>query len=158
MTDKTIRGSDAFAPLGRPVMVYDSECAFCRRWVAVWRELTAEEVEYLPALEAQARIPGLEPESLAVAVHLVEPGGRVVRGAEAVARSLAAGKRGRALRLYLRHPAFGRVAEAAYRMVALHRGAMGWLDGLLFGEEGGRMGHQARRWLGEAIAGGPDRA
>ncbi|HEY3359167.1 MAG TPA: lipase maturation factor family protein [Polyangia bacterium] len=46
-------------PPRRPVLIWDGGCGFCARWIARWRVLTGEAVEYLPAAEATRRFPAL---------------------------------------------------------------------------------------------------
>jgi len=119
----------------RPVLVYDGDCGFCRLWIARWRAATGERVEYVASREAAARFPKMKRSDLDEAVHLVEPGGRVTRGAEAVFRSLAvAGGAGRlALRAYERVPPFRAASEAAYRLVAANRPLFSRATRLLWG-------------------------
>ena len=75
----------------RPVMVFDGDCGFCRRWIARWQHATGDRIEYAAFQDDASRFPGVPREQFAQAVHLVEPDGRVTRGAEAVARTLALG-------------------------------------------------------------------
>jgi predicted DCC family thiol-disulfide oxidoreductase YuxK len=106
----------------KPLLLYDGACGFCRVWVARWRRVTGERVAYASWQEAAGAFPGILREDLARAVHLVEPGGRVTRGAEAVFRSLAAVPgQGWALWLYRHLPGFAPLSEAAYAWVARHR-------------------------------------
>lgn len=88
------------------------------------RRQTGEAVEYLAqqAPECAARFPMLRAGDLAESVHLVEPGGRVTRGAEAVFRALAVNARRAWLaRCYERRRWFARLSECAYGWVARHR-------------------------------------
>ena len=119
----------------KPVLLFDGDCGFCRHWIERWRMETRGRVEYAPSQEAGARFPELKPEDFAEAVYLVEPGGRVSRGAEAVFRSLAyAGGWRRAGRfLYDRVPTFRGATEFAYRMVAGHRPFFSRLTRLFWG-------------------------
>ncbi|HEX4047377.1 MAG TPA: DCC1-like thiol-disulfide oxidoreductase family protein, partial [Elusimicrobiota bacterium] len=119
----------------KPVLLFDGDCGFCRFWVERWRARTGGRVDYAPAQEAGARFPTLRPEDLAEAVALVEPGGRVSRGAEAVFRGLAyAGGGRRAWRaLYERIPPFRAASELAYRFVARRRPLFSRLTRLLWG-------------------------
>ena len=32
----------------KPILVYDGECGFCRRWIERWRVVTGDRVVYLP--------------------------------------------------------------------------------------------------------------
>jgi predicted DCC family thiol-disulfide oxidoreductase YuxK/uncharacterized membrane protein YhaH (DUF805 family) len=119
----------------KPVLLFDGDCGFCRHWIERWRAETGDRVEYAPSQEAGARFPKLKPEDFAEAVYLVEPDGRVSRGAEAVFRGLAyAGGPRRAWRaLYERAPPFRAASELAYRFVARRRPLFSRLTRLLWG-------------------------
>jgi len=107
----------------RPLLVYDGDCDFCRKWIARWRRATGERVDYAPYQEVAARFPGIEPERFKCAVQLIEPDGRVSRAAEAVFRSLSYRPgRGWLLWLYLRVAPFAALSEWGYSLVARHRG------------------------------------
>lgn len=132
----------------RPVLVYDGDCGFCRLWIERWRQSTGERVEYLPSDQAAARLPAMKDAPLAEAVHLVEPDGRVTRGAEAVFRSLAAGGASRLwLRLYESLPPFRAASEAVYAFVAAHRPLFSRLTLLLWGESPARAPVEGARRL-----------
>lgn len=119
----------------RPVLIYDGECGFCRMWIGRWRRATGDAVEYLPSDRAPARFPDLPRAALDEAVHLVEPGGRTSRGAEAVFRALAAagGWRRGPLLAYERLLPWRALSEAAYRLVAARRPLFSRLTRLLWG-------------------------
>jgi predicted DCC family thiol-disulfide oxidoreductase YuxK len=119
----------------KPVLVFDGDCGFCRLWIERWRLTTGDRVEFLPARSAAARFPQLSADDLAEAVHLVEPDGRVSRGAQAVFRALArAGGAHRAWpALYEKLPPLRAASEAAYRFVAARRPAFSRLTRLLWG-------------------------
>src|SRR6187402_808031 len=110
---------------GKPLLVYDGECAFCRRWIARWRHSFGDRVDVAPYQEIAGRFPDMEPARFREAVHLREPSGVWTRGAEAVFRALAvAPGRGWPLRLYRRLPGFAAVSEWVYRLVAGQRPAL----------------------------------
>jgi predicted DCC family thiol-disulfide oxidoreductase YuxK len=44
-------------PPSKPLMVFDGDCHFCRRWVERWREMTRGEVDYAPSQEVGAQFP-----------------------------------------------------------------------------------------------------
>jgi len=106
----------------RPLLLFDGACGFCRRWVNRWKRWFGDRIEALPFQEAGGRFPDAEAGRFAEAIHLVEPDGRISRGAEAVfrVRHLA---RGRSLLwfLYRRLPGFRFFTEACYSLVARHR-------------------------------------
>jgi len=117
-------------------MLFDGECGFCRRWIARWKDLTGEAVEYIPYQDAavETRFPELLPERMAEAVHLVMPSGHVYRGAEAVFRALAIPKgRHWTVWAYERRPGFAAISEFFYELVARHRMFFSWVTRLLWG-------------------------
>ena len=112
------------APPKKPMMIYDGDCAFCTRWIARWKQLTGDAVDYAPAKDVAARFPEIPPSELEEAIQLVEPDGRISRGGEAAVRSLAAAGRFRwVLRMYQSIPGFAALAEWVYGFVARHRGS-----------------------------------
>jgi predicted DCC family thiol-disulfide oxidoreductase YuxK len=117
----------AGSPPVQPVLIFDGECGFCRRWVRHWRRISGGRIEYLAFQDVRVaeRFPEIPRASIEQAVHLVEPDGRVSSGAEAVFRLVhgAGGRRG-PLRLYEASPLFARATEWAYRVVARHRAAI----------------------------------
>ncbi|PYL23544.1 MAG: hypothetical protein DMF37_09540 [Verrucomicrobia bacterium] len=44
-------------PPHKPLMIWDGECHFCKRWIERWREITAGEVDYVTYQEAADRYP-----------------------------------------------------------------------------------------------------
>ncbi|HKQ58997.1 MAG TPA: lipase maturation factor family protein [Candidatus Eisenbacteria bacterium] len=106
----------------KPLLLFDGTCSFCRLWIARWQHVLGDRIEIVPSQEAPPRAAGIDPEAFARALHLVEPSGRVSRGAEAVFRSLAyAPGHGWPLFLYRFMPGFAPLSEACYAWVAAHR-------------------------------------
>ena len=124
----------AAPPLQKPLLLYDGTCGFCKRWIARWREGVGDRAEFQPSQEAGDRAPGVDPSAYVEAVHLIEPDGRISRGAEAVFRLLALRPgRGLGLFAYRKAPGFRAISEACYRSVAARRAffdrATTWLWG-----------------------------
>jgi lipase maturation factor 1 len=126
---------DRMSDAAKAVLLFDGDCGFCRHWIERWRGKTGGRVEYAPYQEAGSRFPQLAPGTLAEAVCLVESGGRVSRGAEAVFRALAlaGGMSGAWLALHERVLPFRAAAELAYRFVARRRPLFSRLTRLLWG-------------------------
>ena len=76
-------------PPPNPLMIWDGECHFCKRWIERWREITAGKVDYATYQEAAARFPEIPVEQFQRAVAFIEPNGEAFFAAEAVYRSLA---------------------------------------------------------------------
>jgi predicted DCC family thiol-disulfide oxidoreductase YuxK len=94
-------------------------------------------VEYEPYQTAHARFTAIPVEAFRAAVHLVEPDGRVTRGAEAIFRALAHGEsRSLALPLaaYRFVPGVAALTEWGYRLVASQRPLASRLAQLLVGD------------------------
>ena len=53
----------------RPVLIYDGDCGFCRRWVERWRGVTGDAVEYATSEDAA---PALHPTPAEPAVAVVD--------------------------------------------------------------------------------------
>ena len=108
--------------LPKPIIIYDGDCGFCRRWIERWRKITGEQMEYAPYQEAASRFPKISEKEFTTAVQLIEPNGKIYSAAEAVFRTLAV-RRGWQWLLwsYSRLPGVRPISEALYRLVANHR-------------------------------------
>jgi predicted DCC family thiol-disulfide oxidoreductase YuxK len=123
-------------PPPKPLMIWDGECHFCKRWIERWREITAGEVEYVTYQEAANRFPEIPIEQFKRAVAFIEPNGKAFFAAEAVYRSL----RYRSSRRWLawsydRVPGFAAVSELAYKFIARHRGVGSAVTRLLWSND-----------------------
>src|SRR5437899_6135793 len=72
----------------KPLMIWDGECHFCRRWIERWSELTCDQVDYATYQEFAERFPEIPREQFERSVVLIEPDGSTFFAAEAVFRSL----------------------------------------------------------------------
>ncbi|HEX2295603.1 MAG TPA: DUF393 domain-containing protein [Actinomycetota bacterium] len=110
-----------------PVVLYDADCGFCT-WVVdrIAARVEAGAVEIVPLQSPRAdRLLGgrVDEQTKWESWHLVEPGGAVYSGGDALPRVLRHVKGGRtAGRLAARFP---RAATAAYRVVARNRDRLG---------------------------------
>jgi predicted DCC family thiol-disulfide oxidoreductase YuxK len=129
------------APPSKPVLVFDGDCNFCRRWIARWQRHTGDRVEYVPFQDAQVarRFPEIPREQFEQSVQLVESDGSVYSGPEAVFRV-----RGWP---FDRVPGIAAVAEFAYRQVARHRPVFSWLTRVLWGRHVEPPTHFLTRWI-----------
>ena len=132
----------------RPVLIYDGDCGFCRRWVERWRGVTGDAVEYATSEDAAPRFPGIPRARLAEAVALAEPDGRVTFGAEAVFRALATSRaRAWPLWLYERAPGVAPASRFVYAQVASHRPFLSRISGWLWGPSLVPPGDRFTTWL-----------
>jgi predicted DCC family thiol-disulfide oxidoreductase YuxK len=119
------------SPPPKPLLVFDGECPFCRRWVARWRRATGDALDFLPFQDGTAptRYPEIPRRDFENTLHLICPDGSVSTGAEAVFGSLAAGGAGRRLLwCYRKAPGFAGLSEWIYGQVAAHRRFLSKMD------------------------------
>ncbi len=120
-------------PPGKPLVLFDGDCDFCRAWIARWRQSTGDLVDYAPSQELGPRYPEIPLVEFQRAVQLILPDGEVVSGAAAVAKTLQVGKRFWPMWLYEHVPGVAPAAEAAYGLVARHRGGASRLTRAVWG-------------------------
>lgn len=120
----------------KPVLIFDGDCGFCRRWIARWRQLTGRTILYMPSQsdEVARLFPEIPAQWYEEGVVLMEPGREPLRCAHAVLRTLALapGSRGFALWFYEHVPPVAWFTEFAYTRVARNRGAADTLTRLLW--------------------------
>ncbi len=123
------------APPEKPLLLFDGDCGFCKRWVERWKSLTGDRLDYAPSQEAGPRFPEISAEEFRRSVQLVLPDGRVFEGAEAVFVSLSfAPRRGWLLTAYRSVPGLAAVTEFAYGVIARHRTAASAVTSALWGK------------------------
>ena len=109
--------------LQKPLLIYDGDCGFCKRWIARWKKVTKDRVDYATSQEVGDQFPQIPKGEYEKSVQLVQIDGTVSSGAEAVFRTLAVRSRFFKLVLwkYKYIPGFAAVNERIYRLVAKHR-------------------------------------
>lgn len=139
----------------KPLLIFDGDCHFCRRWVERWRELTGGAVEYAPFQEVASRFPEIPREAFENAVHFVEPDGTVYRAAEAVFRSLGSARGGRRMIWCYEHlPGFAPITETAYGLVARNRRLASFFTRLFWGNDVRPPTYfESRRWFVRSLGG-----
>ncbi len=117
---------------GKPVLLYDGACGFCRIWIDYWRTLTGDRIEYARSQDAGGEYPQISPDAFAKSVWLARPDDSVASGARAVFEALGPNSKG-LNRLYEASAPFRWLTEAAYRFIASHRTLFYHLTRLTFG-------------------------
>ncbi|MBA3881640.1 MAG: lipase maturation factor family protein [Chthoniobacterales bacterium] len=137
------------SPPPKPLLIFDGDCHFCRRWIERWRESTEGRIDYVSSQEVGARFPEIAQREFQNAVQLIEPDGEVFAGAEAVFRSLGHAPRHRWLPwCYERVHGFAPATETAYSLVARNRHLASKATRWLWGDDVRRPTYyNARRWF-----------
>jgi predicted DCC family thiol-disulfide oxidoreductase YuxK len=117
----------------KPLLVYDGDCRFCKRWVSRWQARTGERVEYAPYQEpgVLSRL-GIPLAAARRSVQLAMPDGAVYQGAEAVFRVVGLAPGHHVLARIGRLPVVRWIADWFYRLVASHRVLASRIDRILF--------------------------
>jgi len=140
-------------PPPKPLMIWDGECHFCRRWIERWREITRGDVDYATSQESAERFPEIPREQFERSVIYVETDGSVFSGAEAVFRSLRRRSSKKWLSWsYKRVPGFAPVSESLYKIISFNRGFASAITRLLWGKDVRPPTYfVARRWFLRAV-------
>src|SRR3989440_1734259 len=140
-------------PPTKPLIIWDGECHFCRRWIERWREITRDSVDYATSQESAERFPEIPREQFERSVIYIETDGSVFLGAEAVFRSLRCRSSRKWLAWSYDHvPGFAAVSESLYRIIAFNRRFASAITRLLWGDDVRPPTYFiARRWFLRAI-------
>jgi len=123
---------------GKPVLIFDGKCGFCRIWLEYWRKLTGDRVEYLASQETGNRFPQIPQQAYAESVQLVRADGSVASGARAVFETL--GQEG--IYRWIAAP-----SELAYRFIARRRNFFYHVTRFTFGTRIEPARFDATQWL-----------
>ena len=137
----TIAGSlakmDEHRSQNQPVLYWDGDCAFCRRWVERWQAASGQAVIYRTLQAAPPDVMAAAGGEPFQRIVMSCPDGSLITGAHAALAALAADQPGSSLllRAYRILPMFRQTAEAAYHWVAGHRKWCAAMTNLLWGRE-----------------------
>lgn len=112
-----------------PIMLYDGDCGFCKKWVDRWHKMSGEKIQYIPYQFFKADetgklvdFPSISIEDCKRAIQLILPSGEHLQAARAVFGALSqSGKQKWWLWFYKYFPGFKLIAEIAYTFIAAHR-------------------------------------
>ena len=141
------RFSTEHPPAGRPVLLWDGACGFCRMSVERVAYQVGDRVAPAPYQEAGARFPDIPEELMARSVHLIETDGRVHVGADAIFSTLAHGGKPAGKWFYTHVPGFAWASEVGYDIVSSHRHLVTRLVRWLVGPDLLPRQHRLTRWL-----------
>jgi predicted DCC family thiol-disulfide oxidoreductase YuxK len=137
------------SPPPKPLVIWDGECHFCRRWIERWRESTGDKVDYETSQQIGDRFPEISRDRFDRSVILIETDGVVFCGAEAAFRALRCRSSKKWLGWSYSHvPGFAAVSEAFYKVIAANRRFASAITRLLWGNDVRPPTYlAARRWF-----------
>jgi len=123
-------------PPPKPLIIWDGDCHFCRRWIERWREITRGDVDYATSQESAERFREIPREQFERSVIYIETDGNVFSGAEAVFRSLRCRSSKKWLAWsYERVPGFAPMSESFYKIIASNRRFASTITRILWGDD-----------------------
>ena len=136
-------------PPPKPLIIWDGECHFCRRWIERWKEITGDKVEYETSQNIGDRFPEIPREQFERSVTFIDSDGSVFCGAKAVFRSLRCRSSKKWLAWSYEHvPGFGAISEGVYEVIAANRGVASKITRLVWGDNVRPPNYfLARRWF-----------
>ena len=136
-------------PPPKPLIIWDGECLFCRRWIERWKEITGDQVDYETSQNIGDRFREVPQGEFERSVILIEPDGTISRGAAAVFRSLRCRTSKKWLAWsYERVPGFAALSESFYKMIAANRRFASGITSSLWGRDVRPPTYfAARRWF-----------
>jgi predicted DCC family thiol-disulfide oxidoreductase YuxK len=136
-------------PPPKPLMIWDGECHFCRRWIERWHVITGSEVEYAPYQEVAERFPEIPREQFQRSVVYIDQNGQVFVAAAAVYHSLRCRRWKKWLWWSYQHlPGFAAVSEFGYHLIARNRAFASAITRALWGNDVRPPTYfGARRWF-----------
>src|SRR5207302_10802911 len=141
------------SPSLKPLVIWDGECHFCRRWIERWKEITRGEVDYEASQQIGDRFPEIPRGQFERSVILIEPNGSVYFGAAAAFRALRCRSSKRWLAWSYYHvPGFAPITETFYKFISMNRRFASAMTRLLWGDDVRPPKYfWARRWFLRAL-------
>ena len=131
----------------KPILIYDGDCGFCKLWIARWKQLTADKVDYAPYQEVAAHFPQVPEDDFRKSVQFIDADGTITKAAEAVFRSLKYANKNWMLWCSENIPGFASISEWFYQIVASHRPFFFSITKFLWGENLERSTYFISSWI-----------
>ncbi len=130
-------------PTGKPLLLWDGDCGFCRLWATRWEEAYGDRVDLATAQSQAVRFPEIPAVAYGTGIQLVDTDGAVYSGVAAALRTRRIGRdRPDVFHWsYQNIPGVARGLEAAYGVVARHRPVFARLTRWLHGPDLRRPGY-----------------
>jgi len=145
---KKTRRKASVPPDEKPLLLYDGDCNFCRRWVYNWQGHTKNQIEYIPYQKLSSRFLEIPMKDFEGSVQLIERDGEIYSGAEAVFRTLSYDPEKKwILWCYQRIPGVSLITEWFYALVAANRMIFSSMTGFLLGDNPAPRTTLITRWV-----------
>jgi len=120
--------------MSRPLLIYDGDCGFCKRWVLRFHSISGAGFEYKPYQEAAADYPEIPESEFTTAAQFIDSNGEHYSGARAMLGALNSGQGLHwPLSLYTSVPLFKMITDVVYRYISRNRSAVSTIDRFFWG-------------------------
>lgn len=117
----------------KPILIYDGNCAFCKRWVHRVKSRTQDRVEYGSSQEMGDYFPKISIDQFQKSIWLIDTDGKIYSAAGAAFRVLSYAHISGLLFLYQHFKIFRIFSEWIYKVVANNRSIISKLELFLLG-------------------------
>ncbi len=125
-----------FLPQDKPVMVWDGECGFCKYWTTRWRNITKDNIAYIPYQEAKDHFRDIELIHFKQASRFIDKEGRIYSGPQSAYKTLSYNRNWAFLNnWYENYSLFTNFSDQLYNLIAKNRGVFFKITKLLFGSD-----------------------
>ncbi len=135
-------------PPEKPLLIYDGECSFCRRWIIRWKQKGEDRFDTKPYQELEDEFPEIDRHLFQTSIQLILPNGDVYAGSAAAFRALSH-KPAYKFLLFCYHylPGFAWLSDCFYKWVAAHRSGLSRWMNLLWGKSDEVPSYLLTRWV-----------
>ncbi len=135
-------------PHDKPLLIFDGDCSFCRRWVIRLQKWVGEKIDYQPFQKVREQYSEIPSKQFQKSVHYLETDGSVHFGAKAIFLPLRLAT-GMAWFWFLYQwlPGFASISEWGYRVVAENRLFFDKLMTWLIGRSDEPATYHLSRWI-----------
>ncbi|WP_339702810.1 DCC1-like thiol-disulfide oxidoreductase family protein [uncultured Marixanthomonas sp.] len=124
-----------YPPTGKPVLVWDGECGFCKYWVTRWQSLTRNKIEYKTYQEIASQFHDIPLKEFKKASRLIETNGKIYSGPDSAYRSYTYSTKNLPWHSwYCNYSWFTKLSDHGYNYIAKHRPFFFKLTTLSFGK------------------------
>tara|TARA_B110000046_G_scaffold57595_2_gene64444 strand:- start:123661 stop:124143 length:483 start_codon:yes stop_codon:yes gene_type:complete len=124
-----------FPPIGKPLMVFDGNCGFCKYWVIRWKRLSGLGVNYKSYQEVESDFEDIAEYHFKEAVRYIDLDGKIYTGPDAAYITYFNKDKVKFLHLWYTNKSwFRNFSDYAYQFVADNRNTMSKITIRLFGK------------------------
>ncbi|MGB3775433.1 MAG: DCC1-like thiol-disulfide oxidoreductase family protein [Leeuwenhoekiella sp.] len=130
-------GHTEFPPKGKPVLIWDGNCGFCKYWVTRWQHIAGDQISFRTFQDAASSFKDIPLKEFKKASRLIEPSGSIYSGPDSAYRlyDYSSNHDYPYHNWYAKKVLFMKLSDHGYNWIAKHRPFMFRLTKILFGTD-----------------------